>query len=216
MRRLGTTAIAGFVLASFVVAVCAQEKRMKYVATKKIDHVDELHGVKVPDPYRWLEDDVRQSKEVAEWVEAQNKITFAFLESIPQREPIKKRLTELWNYEKFGVPSKSGGRYYYSKNDGLQNQSVLYVLDRLDGEPRVLIDPNAWSKDGTVALAATSFSDDGRFLAYSVAEGGSDWNTWRIMEIDSGRLLPDELKWIKFSGVSWTNDSRGFFYSRYD
>lgn len=216
MRRLKTAAMAVVVLASFVVSVFGQEKRMNYVATKKIDQVDEYHGVKVPDPYRWLEDDVRQSKEVAEWVEAQNKLTFSFLESIPQREPIKKRLTELWNYEKFGVPSKVGGRYYYSKNDGLQNQSVLYVLDKLDGEPRVLLDPNSWSKDGTVALAATSFSDDGKYVAYSVAEAGSDWNTWRIMEIDSGRLLADELKWIKFSGVSWTNDSRGFFYSRFD
>lgn len=216
MRRLETAAVAVIVLASFVVSVLGQEKRMNYVATKKVDQVDEYHGVKVPDPYRWLEDDVRQSKEVAEWVEAQNKLTFSFLESIPQREPIKKRLTELWNYEKFGVPSKKGGRYYYSKNDGLQNQSVLYVLDKLDGEPRVLLDPNAWSKDGTVALAATSFSDDGKYVAYSVAEAGSDWNTWRIMEIESGRLLADELKWIKFSGVSWTNDSRGFFYSRFD
>ncbi|MCX7421046.1 MAG: prolyl oligopeptidase family serine peptidase [Planctomycetia bacterium] len=208
--------MAVIVLASFVVSVLGQEKRMNYVTTKKVDHVDEHHGVKVPDPYRWLEDDVRQSKEVAEWVEAQNKLTFSFLESIPQREPIKKRLTELWNYEKFGVPSKVGGRYYYSKNDGLQNQSVLYVLDKLDGEPRVLLDPNSWSKDGTVALAATSFSDDGKYVAYSVADAGSDWNTWRIIEIDSGRLLADELKWIKFSGVSWTNDSRGFFYSRFD
>jgi len=216
MRRLKTAAMAVVVLASFVVSVFGQEKRMNYVATKKVDQVDEYHGVKVPDPYRWLEDDVRQSKEVAEWVEAQNKLTFSFLESIPQREPIKKRLTELWNYEKFGVPSKVGGRYYYSKNDGLQNQSVLYVLDKLDGEPRVLLDPNSWSKDGTVALAATSFSDDGKYVAYSVAEAGSDWNTWRILEIDSGRLLADELKWIKFSGVSWTNDSRGFFYSRFD
>ena len=216
MRRLKTAVMAVVVLASFVVSVFGQEKRMNYVATKKVDQVDEYHGVKVSDPYRWLEDDVRQSKEVAEWVEAQNKLTFSFLESIPQREPIKKRLTELWNYEKFGVPSKVGGRYYYSKNDGLQNQSVLYVLDKLDGEPRVLLDPNAWSKDGTVALAATSFSDDGKYVAYSVAEAGSDWNTWRIMEIDSGRLLADELKWIKFSGVSWTNDSRGFFYSRFD
>ena len=162
MRRLEAAAMAVFVLASFVVTVYGQEKRMSYVATKKVDHVDEHHGVKVPDPYRWLEDDVRQSKEVADWVETQNKLTFSFLESIPQREPIKKRLTELWNYEKFGVPSKVGGRYYYSKNDGFQNQAVLYVLDKLDGEPRVLLDPNSWSKDGTVALAATSFSDDGK------------------------------------------------------
>ncbi len=189
---------------------------MKYPETKKVDHVDDHHGTKVPDPYRWLEDDVRQSKEVAGWVEAQNKVTFSFLESIPQREAIKKRLTDLWNYEKYGVPIKAGGRYYYFKNDGLQNQSVMYAMETLTSEPRVLIDPNSWSKDGTVALASTSFSDDGKYLAYSVAEAGSDWNIWRVMEAESGRLLTDELKWVKFSGVSWTKDSRGFFYSRYD
>ncbi|MBM3969619.1 MAG: S9 family peptidase [Planctomycetes bacterium] len=189
---------------------------MKYPETKKVDHVDDHHGTKVPDPYRWLEDDVRQSKQVAAWVEAQNKLTFSFLESIPQREAIKKRLTELWNYEKYGVPFKVAGRYYYFKNDGLQNQSVMYTLETLASEPRVLIDPNTWSKDGTVALASTSFSEDGKYLAYSVAEAGSDWNIWRVMEAETGRLLTDELKWVKFSGVSWTKDSRGFFYSRYD
>ena len=189
---------------------------MTYSPTKKIDHVDELHGVKVPDPYRWLEDDVRESKAVADWVAAKNKETFAYLASIPQREAIKTRLTELWNYEKYGAPFKAGRRYCYFKNDGLQNQSVLYKQDSLGGEPSVLIDPNAWSKDGTVALGATSFSDDGRYVAYSVADAGSDWNTWRIIEVETGRLLPDELKWVKFSGASWTMDNKGFFYGRYD
>ena len=202
-------------LAAFGFAV-AGDTRMKYPETKKVDHVDVHHGTKVPDPYRWLEDDVRQSKEVAAWVEAQNKVTFAFLESIPQRETIKKRLTELWNYEKYGVPFKVAGRYYYFKNDGLQNQSVMYAIETLTSEPRVLIDPNSWSKDGTVALASTSFSDDGKYVAYSVAEAGSDWNIWRVLEAESGKLLSDELRWVKFSGVSWTKDSRGFFYSRYD
>ncbi len=211
-----TTILGGLTLIAAFGLAFAGDTRMKYPETKKIDHVDDHHGTKVPDPYRWLEDDVRQSKEVAAWVEAQNKVTIAFLESIPQREAIKKRLTDLWNYEKYGVPIKAGGRYYYFKNDGLQNQSVMYAMETLTSEPRVLIDPNSWSKDGTVALAATSFSDDGKFLAYSVAEAGSDWNIWRVMEADSGRLLSDELKWVKFSGVSWTKDSRGFFYSRYD
>ncbi len=216
MRRanLGRLFSVAVVLATTMLA--AGEQRMKYVETKKVDHVDELHGEMVADPYRWLEDDVRQSKEVADWVAAQNKITFGYLEAIPQRDTIRKRLTELWNYEKYGVPFRSGGRYFYFKNDGLQNQSVLYRLDTLKSEPQVLIDPNTWSKDGTVALASTSFSDDGKLLAYSVAEAGSDWNTWRVMAVDSGRLLPDELKWLKFSGVSWTKDARGFFYSRYD
>ena len=190
--------------------------KMTYPGSKKIDHVDELHGVKVPDPYRWLEDDVRESKDVASWVEAENKVTFAYLEAIPQREAIKKRLTELWNYEKYSAPFKSGGRYFYSKNDGLQNQAVLYKQDSLDSEPSVLIDPNQWSKDGTVALGATSFSDDGRYCAYSVADSGSDWNTWRILEVETGRLLEDEVKWVKFSNAAWTADNRGFFYGRYD
>ncbi len=202
-------------LAIVISSVSAGEK-LKYPDTKKVDQVDDLHGVKVQDPYRWLEDDVRQSKEVAEWVAAENAITSAYLAAIPQRDAIKKRLTELWNYEKFGAPFKAGGRYFYFKNDGLQNQSVLYKLESLNADPVVLIDPNKWSKDGTVALGSTSFSDDGRFAAYSVAEAGSDWNTWRILEVETGRQLADELKWVKFSGASWTPDSKGFFYSRYD
>src|SRR5688500_14886947 len=132
---------------------------LTYPTTKKVDVVDEYHGTKVVDPYRWLEDDVRTNPEVAGWVEAQNKVTFGFLESIPEREKIKKRLTELWDYEKYGSPFKAGGRYYFQKNEGLQNQSVLYVQESLADEPRVLIDPNAWSKDGTVALGSLAFSD---------------------------------------------------------
>jgi prolyl oligopeptidase len=187
-----------------------------YPETKRVNQVDDYHGTKVADPYRWLEDDVRKSKEVADWVEAQNKVTFAFLKSIPQREQIEKRLTELWNYEKFGAPFKRGGRYLFYKNDGLQNQSVLYRMETLDDEPQLLIDANTWSKDGTIALAGTSFSDDGKHIAYGIQDAGSDWRTWRIMEIETGRLPDDELKWIKFGGVSWTNDGRGFFYVRYD
>ena len=143
--------LAVTVAVSFTIS--AQEGRLKYPETKKGDVVDDYHGTKVADPYRWLEDDVRESKEVADWVEAENKVTFGYLEAIPEREAIKKRITELWNYEKISAPSKVGGRYFFTKNDGLQNQSVLYVQDSLDGEPRVLLDPNTWSKDGTVALA---------------------------------------------------------------
>lgn len=216
MQRIRTIVLCGLAFMATVGLTSAGDTRMTYPETKKIEHVDDYHGTKISDPYRWLEEDVRHSKDVAAWVEAQNKVTFAFLESIPQREAIKARLTELWNYEKYGVPFKAGGKYYYFKNDGLQNQSVLYALDTLSAEPRVLIDPNTWSKDGTVALASTAFSDDGKYLAYSVAEAGSDWNTWRVMEAETGRVLPDELKWVKFSGVAWTKDSRGFFYSRYD
>lgn len=132
--------------------IVAAGDRMTYSSTKKNNHLDQLHGIEVSDPYRWLEEDVRESKDVAEWVVAKNQETSAYLESIPQREAIKERLTELWNYEKYGVPSKAGSRYFYSKNDGLQNQSVLYTMDSLNGMPAVLVDPNAWSKDGTVAL----------------------------------------------------------------
>jgi prolyl oligopeptidase len=188
---------------------------LKYPESKRIEQMDDYHGTKVPDPYRWLEDDVRTSKAVAEWVEAENKVTFAYLESIPEREPIKRRLTELWNYPRYSVPSKEGGKYFFSKNDGLQNQSVLYTLDKLDGEPRVLLDPNTWSKDGTVALAGLEVSDDAKYLAYGVSEAGSDWNHWKVLEIATGKVLDDELKWIKFGGASWTQDDQGFYYSRF-
>jgi prolyl oligopeptidase len=180
-----------------------------------VDHVDVYHGVKVPDPFRWLEDDVRTSEKVAEWVKAQNEVTFGYLEQIPEREQITQRLTDLWNFEKYGSPFKRGGAYYYYKNDGLQNQYVLYRMESLDAEPKVLIDPNTWSKDGTVALAGEAFSDDGKYIAYGVQDAGSDWRTWKIMNIETGEVLADELKWIKFSGASWTRDSKGFFYGRY-
>jgi prolyl oligopeptidase len=170
----------------------------------------------VADPYRWLEEDVRQSEEVAAWVEAQNAVTSRYLAAISGRERIEARLRALWDFEKYGAPFKAGGRYYYFKNDGLQNQYVLYVMDALDAEPRVLLDPNTWSEDGTVALAGQAFSDDGRYLAYGVAHAGSDWRTWKVMEIASGRLLEDEIEWVKFSGADWTPDGRGFFYGRFD
>lgn len=195
--------------------VLAAEK-LHYPPTRRVDHVDVYHGVKVPDPYRWLEADIRTSPEVAQWVAEQNKLTFAWLATIPQREEIKRRLTELWNYEQYSSPFKEGGRYFYLKNDGLQNQAVLYVMESLDGPPRVLLDPNRWSKDGTVALAGLSVSDDGKYLAYGRAEAGSDWTTWYILEIDTGRVLPDELRWTKFTDAAWTKDSRGFLYTRYD
>ncbi len=194
----------------------AIEAKTTYPQTRRIDHVDVYHGVQVPDPYRWLEDDVRESKPVAEWVEAENKVTFDYLEKLPAREAIEERLTELWNYEKIEGIFKAGGRYFMERNDGLQNQSVLYTMDALDGEPRVLLDPNTWSEDGTVALAGFAVSDDGRYLAYGVADGGSDWRTWRVLSIEDGNLLPDELRWLKFTSAAWTPDGRGFFYGRYD
>ena len=185
-----------------------------YPQTRTVDQVDVIHGVKVADPYRWLEDD--QAEETKAWVQAENKVTFGYLDDIPARDKIKRRLTKLWNYERFGIPSKVGGRYFFSKNDGLQNQSVIYTMDRLDGEPRVLLDPNMLSEDGTIALGGYSISDDGRLMSYGLSDGGSDWRTFHVRDVATGKDLPDKLTWIKFSGTSWTKDNKGFFYSRYD
>ena len=176
--------------------------------------MDEYFGVRVPDPYRWLEEDVRKSAAVADWVAAENKVTRRYLDSIPQREKIRRRITALWNFTQYGGPRKAGGRYYYLKNDGLQNQPVLYVMDSFDGPPRILLDPNTWSKDGTIALGGMAASDDGRYLAYCRAEAGSDWLRWQVIEIDTGKLLGDELRWIKSPHASWSRDGQGFFYSR--
>ncbi|HKR65318.1 MAG TPA: prolyl oligopeptidase family serine peptidase [Thermoanaerobaculia bacterium] len=198
----------------FVLPALAATK-FDYPKTKKVEQKDVYHGVEVADPYRWLETDVRESADVQQWVDAENKVTFAYLESLPFRNAIKERLTKLWNYARTSTPFKAGGRYYFFKNNGLQNQSVLYEQDSLVHEPRVLLDPNTWSKDGTVALNGMSFSDDGRYMAYGVADAGSDWVKWKILEIESGKTLSDELQWVKFSDTSWSGDSEGFFYARY-
>jgi prolyl oligopeptidase len=188
---------------------------VEYPETATIEHVDTYHGVEVADPYRWLEDDVRESAAVKQWVDAQNEVTFAYLESIPERDVIEKRLKELWDYERYGMPMKEGGRYYYSYNDGLQNQNVLYTQSSLDAEAELLIDPNTWSDDGTIALASYYPSPDGRHMAYLVQDGGSDWRKARIIEVVSGTVLEDELDWLKFTGISWARDGSGFYYSRY-
>ena len=187
---------------------------LAYPPTRTVDQVDDYHGVTVADPYRWLED--ADSEETRAWVEAQNAVTSAYLSTIESRGEIEAELTRLWNYEKFTLPFREGDRYFYSRNDGLQNQNVLYVQDGLDGEPRVLLDPNTLSEDGTIALAGTSVSDDGNYLAYGLSSGGSDWREWRVRDVRTGADLPDLLRWIKFSSVSWTPDNAGFFYSRYD
>ncbi len=196
-------------------AAALGEAPLKYPQTRHGTRVDDYHGTKVADPFRWLEDDVRESAEVRQWVEAENAVTFGYLEKIPQREAIKKRLTELWNYERASAPSKAGGVYFFRKNDGLQNQEVLYAQDKLDGEPRLMLDPNTWSKDGTVALSGSAPSDDGKYLAYGVAEAGSDWQTWKVLDVSTRKPLADEVKWMKYSGVTWTPDGKGFFYSRF-
>lgn len=211
IRPLGFIAIG----AALIAAACSTvSHKFQYPVTAKTNVVDHYHGTAVADPYRWLEDD--NSPETKAWVEAQNKVTFAYLNAIPGRDRIKARLTKLWNFERYGVPFKEGGRYFYTRNDGLQNQSVLYTVEQLDAEPRVLLDPNKLSADGTVALSGLAISEDGNLLAYGTSASGSDWEEWHVRDVRTGSDLPDHLQWVKFSDASWKKDSSGFYYSRYD
>ena len=189
-----------------------QKSKLTYPITKKDNTVDTYFGVKVADPYRWLENDT--TKETAAWVKAQNKVTSSYLEKIPFRNKLKERLTNLTNYEKIGAPFKKNGKYYFYKNDGLQNQSVLYVQNTLDSEPEVFLDPNKLSEDGTVALTGISFSKDGKYFAYTISRSGSDWREVYVMDIATRKLLSDHIQWAKFSGAAWQGD--GFYYSAYD
>jgi prolyl oligopeptidase len=208
--------IPGALLAALLAGCATPDSsvKLKYPPTTKTNVVDNYHGTTVPDPYRWLEDDNAPATKT--WVEAQNKVTFAYLNAIPGRDAIKARLTQLWNFERYSVPFKEGNRYFYSRNDGLQNQSVLYTVDSLEAEPRVLLDPNTLSTDGTVALADIAVSRDGNLMAYGLATAGSDWNEWKVRDVRTGQDLPDHLKWVKFSGASWAKDGSGFYYSRFD
>jgi prolyl oligopeptidase len=201
-----------------VVAACATTTRdapapLVYPVAPKGDVVDVLHGVSVPDPYRALED--CDAPTTTAWVEAQNALTYSWLAAVTERDALKERLTKLWNYERWGVPRGEGGRLFVSKNDGLQNQAVLHVIDG-DAPPRVLLDPNTLSKDGTVALAGWWATRDGKRLAYAVSTAGSDWREIRVRDVATGADLPDVVKWAKNSGVSWTPDGVGFHYTRYD
>lgn len=214
MRRI----ILSFtILGVLALLSCEQQKEMKikpaaYPVTAKVDSVDRYFGHEVPDPYRWLEDD--NSKETEAWVTAQNEVTFGYLEQIPYKEKIKQRLEQIWDYPKFGVPFKEGNNYYFFKNDGMQNQYVMYKQTALDAEPEVFLDPNTFSEDGTVALSGLEFNHDGSLMAYSISKSGSDWSEIFVMDVETRQLLDDHLEWIKFSGTSWHGD--GFFYSRYD
>jgi prolyl oligopeptidase len=217
MKRLCAVAVCWLVFLFVVAASLAAQTDgapLVYPKAKTVDQVDDYHGVKVADPYRWLED--TDSADTHAWVEAENKLTFSYLDQIPYRGAIRERLTKLWNYERFTVPAQHGGRYFYQHNNGLQNQNVLLVAESLNAEPRVLLDPNTLSSDGTVALSGTAVTDDGRLMAYGTAASGSDWNEWHVRDVDTGKDLSDVLKWVKFSGASWTKDGKGFFYSRYD
>jgi prolyl oligopeptidase len=187
---------------------------LAYPVAQKTAQTDDYHGTVIADPYRWLED--ANSDATHAWVEAENKLTQSVLAQIPQREAIRRRLSQLWNYERYSVPFQEGGRYFYSRNDGLQNQAVLYTLESLDAKPRLLLDPNTLAADGTVALAGMAVSPDGKLLAYSTAASGSDWNEIQVRDVATGRDLPDRIKWVKFSSTAWTHDGKGFFYSRYD
>ena len=185
---------------------------INYLKTAKENVVDTYFGVKVDDPYRWLENDT--SKATSAWVKAQNKVTNEYLTQIPFRSALKKRLTELMNYPKYGSPIKKNGQYFFLKNNGLQNQSVLYRLKTLQAEPEILLDPNTLSTDGTAALSHFAFSKDGKYMGYSIARSGSDWNEIFVMDVATKQLLSDHIKWSKSSEISWQGN--GFYYSAYD
>ena len=186
----------------------------KYPVTTRTHVVDAYFGVAVPDPYRWLEDD--NSAETKAWVEAQNAVTFGYLNALPGRDAIKRRMTRLINYERYGLPYKRGPRYFFSRNNGLQNQDVWYTSASLVAEPVLLLDPNTLSADGTVSISAPVPSEDGALAAYQVSASGSDWKEIRVIDVATARELPDRVQWVKFSGIAWARDGSGFYYSRYD
>ncbi len=199
-------------LGTMAISCSKQPASITYPITEKDQTVDNYFGVEVPDPYRWLENDTSQA--TAEWVKAQNQVTNSYLEKLPFKKELLKRLTKLSNYEKIGTPFKKNGKFYFFKNNGLQNQSVLYQLETLDAEPKVILDPNELSEDGTVALSGISFSKDGKYMAYTISRSGSDWREIYVLDLKTNKTLPDHVKWAKFSGATWHKD--GFYYSAYD
>jgi len=186
-----------------------------YPDAKRGDVVDDYFGTKVADPYRWLENDVRTDKQVEAWVAAENQVTQSYLATLPGRDVFAARLKTLLNYERFGVPVKKGGRYFYTHNEGLQNQAVLFVRDSVNGTGRVLIDPNTWSKDGATALAEWVPSEDGTKLLYTIQDGGTDWRTVKVLDVATGKVMDDDVEWVKFSALAWAKDGSGFYYSRF-
>jgi len=200
------------ILSGIVMIQCQRTHKLEYPETKKVDVVDNYFGVEVADPYRWLEDDT--SEETKKWVEKQNEVTFDYLNSIPYRDDINERLTEIWDYPRYGTPFWQEDKYFHFKNEGMQDHSVLYVQEGLDGDSRVLIDPNEFSEDGTVSLSRYGVSKDAKYIAYGVSDGGSDWVEIFVKDIETGEKLDDHIKWVKFSGISW--EGNGFYYSRYD
>jgi prolyl oligopeptidase len=211
MKRL-TLPFLSLIIIMTIQSCSSEQEKITYPVTKKVDQTDEYFGVQVADPYRWLEDD--NSEETAAWVKAQNKVTNAYLEKIPFRKKIIDRLTEIWDYPRYRTPLKKGNKYYFRKNDGLQDQDVLYVMEGEDGEPEILLDPNTFSEDGTVALSSWNISKDGKYMGYLIARAGSDWQEIYVMDLETRETLDDHIEWVKFSGVSWKGD--GFYYSSYD
>jgi prolyl oligopeptidase len=207
--------VAALVLSMPALAAPPTRPVPNYPHSRASDVSDMQFGEKVADPYRWLENDVRVDPEVRQWVESENAATNAYLKTLPGRDLLASRMKALLNFERISTPRKAGDRYFYTRNDGLQNQSVLWVRDTIDAKPRVLLDPNGWAKDGATALAEWSPSNDGRHLLYAVQDGGTDWRVLRLIDVSSGKLLADEVKWVKFSGLSWKADGSGFFYSRF-
>jgi prolyl oligopeptidase len=209
MERRTTRWLIAAVLTVASAALGAQQ--LHYPATRRVDHVDTYHGTKVPDPYRWLEDD--NSEETAAWVEAQNKVTFPYLENIPFRKHFQERVLALNKYERYSAPSRKGPYFFFSRNEGLQNQSVLFIQKGIDGSPEVLLDPNTWSEDGTTRLTVFAPSKDARYAVYGVSRSGSDWQEYKVIELATKKTLPDTIEWVKVSSAAWHGD--GFFYSRY-
>ena len=211
--RIFSSCLLALISSVPVIAALVPAGPWAYPASPAGSVIENYHGTPVADPYRWLED--LDAPPTTAWVEAQNKLTGGFLETLPARAAFRERLTKLWNYPRTGVPTKEGGRYFFSKNSGLQNQAVFYVQEQLGAEPRVLIDPNTLAKDGTGALSSTRISPDGKLVAYATAAAGSDWTEYRVRAVETGQDTSDVIKWAKFSGFGWTKDNRGFFYSRY-
>lgn len=201
------------VVLTFTFAQAGRAQQIDYPPSRRVDVVDEYHGVKVPDPYRWLEE--LSSGETKAWVESQNTVTVKYLESLPMREFFRKRITELWDYPKVSVPWREGGRIWYRRNSGLQRQSVVYSRRNINAAPMTVVDPNAFSPDGSISLAQIAPSPDGKLLAYTLSEGGADWQTIRVRDLTTGRDIADTVHWVRFSRVAWTHDGKGFFYSRF-
>jgi prolyl oligopeptidase len=209
MHRLVAAGLGALMTSTAIAAA------ITYPKTERGSVVETQFGQRVADPYRWLENDVRSDAKVRDWVTAQNKVTDAYLATLPGRDALRKRLSELWNYERFGVPEKAGRNYFYTHNTGLQNQNVLFVRTGLDGKPRELLDPNTWAKDGATALAEWMPAHDGTKLAYSIQDGGTDWRTIKVLDVATAKPLSDEIKWAKFTNIAWARDGSGIFYSRF-